>query len=196
MQNAMPITKARSRTSKAAKNAEPNAGVPTDEATTDEATTDEATTDEATTDEATTEPRTASPAPKPAATVDTQIVERLKPTVSDTVDGTEPTTATCQHPNSHITRNVGVTCARNSPAAWVPSWPSGGAFHLLACGLASHMGRRSASRWDRRDGPGDRPGALGVPATTQHSPPASRCSPRLRWPCRIPAAAIVPAINF
>jgi hypothetical protein len=30
MPNAMPITKARSRRSKAAKNAEPNAGVPTD----------------------------------------------------------------------------------------------------------------------------------------------------------------------
>ena len=70
-------------------------------------------TDEATTDGATTEPRTASPAPKPAATVDMQIVERFRPTVSVTVDGTEPTTATCQHPNSHITRNVGVTCARN-----------------------------------------------------------------------------------
>ena len=59
------------------------------------------------------EPRTASPAPKPAATVDMQIVERFKPTVSVTVGGTEPTTATCQHPYSHITRNVGVTCARN-----------------------------------------------------------------------------------
>lgn len=66
-------------------------------------------TNKATTDEATTEPRTASPAPKPAATVEMQIVERFKPTV----DGTEPTTATCQHPNSHITRDVGVTCARN-----------------------------------------------------------------------------------
>ena len=98
MQNATPITKARSRTSKAAKNAEPNAAVPADEATTDEATA---------------EPRTASPAPKPAATVDMQIVERFKPTVSVTVGGTEPTTATCQHPYSHITRNVGVTCARN-----------------------------------------------------------------------------------
>jgi hypothetical protein len=42
-----------------------------------------------------------------------QIVERFKPTVSVTVGGTEPTTATCQHPYSHITRNVGVTCARN-----------------------------------------------------------------------------------
>ena len=101
--NATPITKEWSRTSKAAKNAEPNAAVPTNEATTNEATTYEATT----------EPRTASPAPKPTVTVDMQIVERFRPTVSVTVDGTEPTTATCQHPNSHITRNVGVTCARN-----------------------------------------------------------------------------------
>jgi hypothetical protein len=57
-------------------------------------------------------PRLLAPEAPPVATVEVAIIERYRPTVTVTGGGTEPRTATCEHPNSHITRKAGDQCAR------------------------------------------------------------------------------------
>lgn len=53
------------------------------------------------------------PEAKPTASVEMAIVQRFRPTVTVTANGSEPKTSTCQHTNAHITKDAATTCARH-----------------------------------------------------------------------------------
>jgi len=177
MQNATPITKARSRTSKAAKNAEPNAAVPADEATTDEATTDEATTDEATTDEArTSRGRPALPRSRPPLSI-CRLSSGSSPRSASPLAAPSRRRRRASIPTATSRGTLGSPAHGTWPAAWVPSWPSGELFTTrMRPGVPYRAPVRVTLGSPRRPEPTGRAHWVYVP-TTQHSPPASRCSP-------------------
>ena len=167
MQNATPITKARSRTSKAAKNAEPNAAVPADEATTDEATTDEARTSRG---------RPALPRSRPPLSI-CRLSSGSSPRSASPLAAPSRRRRRASIPTATSRGTLGSPAHGTWPAAWVPSWPSGELFTTrMRPGVPYRAPVRVTLGSPRRPEPTGRAHWVYVP-TTQHSPPASRCSP-------------------